>query len=288
MYKGGLWAMTAILLRRLLKQPKLYLVLLLIGSVLDGDSGGARQLFADYQVRVNGFGLFACTTSYSFLLLWMTIGFLVLISDIPFFTPMEQFTCVRLSAQTAMAARAIYALILSIGYAVLMWLMSTVIAGGTLMAPSSWDKALNTMSLGQPVGNVLIHAPRVIISQLSPLLAWTKALVSMIAVLWAVGLTALFLSTIMPKKFVLCLIGILSTLDFAINYMGMRAFLYYISPFSWCRLEYQLTASQGTGRPGELYCWIAPCLLITINLFLILFISTWPKNISRCLNHLEE
>ena len=55
MHKQGIWAMTALLLRRLLKQPKVYLILCLIGCVIDNDIGEARSLYASYQVSVNGF-----------------------------------------------------------------------------------------------------------------------------------------------------------------------------------------------------------------------------------------
>ena len=177
MHKQGIWAMTALLLRRLLKQPKVYLILCLIGCVIDNDIGEARSLYASYQVSVNGFGCFACVTSYSYLLMWMALGFSVLISDVPFLTPMEPFIRMRLTGRASMAARALYLLILSIVYALVIWIMTLLIAGGTLKDPYTWDKALNTMSLGQPVGGAFIYVPRIIISQMTPLLAWAKALV---------------------------------------------------------------------------------------------------------------
>ena len=288
MHKQGIWAMTALLLRRLLKQPKLYLLLLLIGCVMDNDIGEARHLYASFQVSVNGFGCFACVTSYEYLLMWMALGFSVLISDVPFLTPVEPFIDMRLSGRASVAARALYLLILSIVYALVIWIMTLLIAGGTLKDPYTWDKALNTMSLGQPVGDVFLYAPRIIVSQMTPLLAWAKALVSLIAVLYAVGLMILFISTVSARKLVICLLGLITVLDDAIGYMTLNNVLYYLSPFSWCRLEYQLTASQSAGRPGVFYCYAIPCVLIMGSLFLLLFVSARPKQISRSLNRMEE
>ena len=288
MHKQGIWAMTTILLRRLLKQPKVYLILCLIGCVMDNDLGNARHLYASYRISVNGFGCFACVTSYEYLLMWLALGFSVLISDVPFLTPMEHFIRMRLSGRASMAARALYLLILSIVYALAIWIMTLFIAGGTLKDPYTWDKALNTMSLGQSVGDAFIYVPRIVVSQMTPLLAWAKALLSLIAVLYALGLMILFLSTVSARKLVICLLGLMTVLDEAIGYMQLSDVLYYLSPFSWCRLEYQLTAAQYTTRPGAFYCSAAPCVLIIISLFLLLYVSAQPKWISRNINRMEE
>lgn len=288
MHKQGIWAMTTILLRRLVKQPKVYLILGLIGCVMDNDLGNARHLYASYQVSVNGFGCFACVTSYEYLLMWLALGFSVLISDVPFLTPMEPFIRMRLSGRASMAARALYLLILSIVYALVIWIMTLLIAGGTLKDPYTWDKALNTMSLGQSVGDAFIYVPRIVVSQMTPLLAWAKALISLITVLYALGMMILFLSTVGTRKLVICLLGLMTVLDEAIGYMQLNDVLYYISPFSWCRPEYQLTAAQYTTRPGAFYCFATPCILIIISLFLLLYVSAQPKWISRSLNRMEE
>ena len=288
MHKQGIWAMTTILLRRLVKQPKVYLILGLIGCVMDNDLGNARHLYASYQVSVNGFGCFACVTSYEYLLMWLALGFSVLISDVPFLTPMEPFIRMRLSGRASMAARALYLLIISIVYALVIWIMTLLIAGGTLKDPYTWDKALNTMSLGQSVGDAFIYVPRIVVSQMTPLLAWAKALISLITVLYALGMMILFLSTVGTRKLVICLLGLMTVLDEAIGYMQLNDVLYYISPFSWCRPEYQLTAAQYTTRPGAFYCSATPCILIIISLFLLLYVSAQPKWISRSLNRMEE
>ena len=288
MHKQGIWAMTVLLLRRLLKQPKVYLILCLIGCVIDNDIGEARSLYASYQVSVNGFGCFACVTSYSYLLMWMALGFSVLISDVPFLTPMEHFIRMRLSGRASMAARALYLLIISIVYALVIWIMTLFISGGTLKDPYTWDKALNTMSLGQSVGDAYLYVPRIVVSQMTPLLAWAKAFLSLIAVLYALGLMILFLSTVSARKLVICLLGLMTVLDDAIGYMQLNDVLYYISPFSWCRPEYQLTAAQYTTRPGAFYCSAAPCVLIIISLSLLLYVSAQPKQISRNINRMEE
>ena len=288
MHKQGIWAMTTILLRRLLKQPKVYLILCLIGCVMDNDLGNARHLYASYQVSVNGFGCFACVTSYEYLLMWLALGFSVLISDVPFLTPMEPFIRMRLSGRASIAARTLYLLIISIVYALVIWIMTLFISGGTLKDPYTWDKALNTMSLGQSVGDSYLYVPRIVVSQMTPLLAWAKALLSLIVVLFSLGMMILFLSTVGTRKLVICLLGLMTVLDDAIGYMQLNDILYYISPFSWCRPEYQLTAAQYTTRPGAFYCSAAPCVLIIISLFLLLYVSAQPKWISRNINRMEE
>ena len=288
MHKQGIWAMTTILLRRLLKQPKVYLILCLIGCVMDNDLGNARHLYASYQVSVNGFGCFACVTSYEYLLMWLALGFSVLISDVPFLTPMEPFIRMRLSGRASIAARTLYLLIISIVYALVIWIMTLFISGGTLKDPYTWDKALNTMSLGQSVGDSYLYVPRIVVSQMTPLLAWAQALLSLIVVLFSLGMMILFLSTVSTRKLVICLLGLMTVLDDAIGYMQLNDILYYISPFSWCRPEYQLTAAQYTTRPGACYCSAAPCVLIIISLFLLLYVSAQPKWISRNINKMEE
>ena len=53
MCNRGIWNTVIILLKRLIKQPKLYLVVALLVIILDTLIGSARQIVAQYNIHVN-------------------------------------------------------------------------------------------------------------------------------------------------------------------------------------------------------------------------------------------
>lgn len=258
MCNRGIWNTVIILLKRLIKQPKLYLVVALLVTTLDTLIGSARQIVAQYNIHVNAYGSFACLTSYNYLMLWVVLGYLVLISDVPFVTNLSLFVHIRITQRQSWTARMIYILITSILYVLFVFILIAVIEIASLMHPFTWDKALNTMSYGSAVGNSYLYTPAVILSSYTPLQACLLASVLLVCSLSALGSLMLIGTAFIGKRIVLSIAGVIAILDSAIGYMGLPDALYYISPLSWCRLEIIKTASFHPSRPSELYCLLAP------------------------------
>lgn len=265
MYSRGIWGMIAILFKRLLKQPKLYIIIVLLSVVMDGYIGEAREIPAQYNIHVNAYGAFAFLSSYSLLMLWIVLGFLLLISDVPFASSLSSFVHVRITARQSITARMIFIVLAAVLYVLFVFLLSAIIQNASLFHPLKWDKALRTMAYGKPVGNAFLYAPSVILSSYSPLQAWLLASVLLSAILIVFGIAMFLASLYIDRKVILSLTGIFAALDFAIDYMVLPPYLYYASPLSWCRLEFILTAPHHPAYPPVGYYYIMPlCLLLLL------------------------
>lgn len=269
----------SILLRQLLKQPKCYLVFFLLGTIVDEYVGSSREIIQNYGIHVNAYGSFACLTSYAFLLLWLVIGFLVIVSDAPFASPLTNFVHVRITPAQSLLGRMLYVFVLAFLYVICVFFLMVLVEGASLTALHSWDKALYTMAYGNAVGGVYLYTPNVIISSLTPIQAFGRAIIPLICVLTGFGWTILAASLCMDKKAALCGIGILSALDFSIGYMHLPEMLYYVSPLSWCRLELALTANFTPGRPNAAYFQYMPIVFLIVLLIIMLSWLTRPEKI---------
>ena len=248
--------MACVLLKRLIKDPKLYIVLVLLTAILDEYTGGARLAAAQFGIHVNGWGSFACLASYSFVMLWIVAGYLILASDVPFASELSVFECVRLTPYQTCAARVMYIFLLSVCYTLLVFILASLIQLASLLTPMEWDKALYTMSRGQPVGGALLRIPSSIVSAYSPFGAWCAASGLLAAALALLGLTMLCISLYLNKRAAVCAVSLWAALDFATGYMLLDERLYFASPLSWARPEMLELSRYYTAYPSQPYCVI--------------------------------
>lgn len=281
MFNKGIGAILGILFRRLLKQPKLYLVAALLAAVLNEYTGSARLLPQQFNMHINAYGSFACLTSYSFLMLWITLGYLVLISDVPFASRLSLFESLRVTPRQSLAARMLYVLLTSILYVLFVFFLASLIQLASFTQPFKWDKALNTMSLGNAVGGTFLYTPRSIVAGYNPIQAWAQASGLLACVLASFGLAMLLGSLLINKKVMLCLTGAMATLDLAIGYMRLPGVLYYFSPLSWCRLEMLQNAGYYANQPSPGYNLAMPGGLLLLMCACAVCFLTKPKGFTQ-------
>jgi uncharacterized membrane protein YtjA (UPF0391 family) len=245
---------TAMLATKLLREPKLYLVIAMLVAILDEYTGGARHILLQYHFGVNAWGSFACLTSYSYLMLWVVAGFLILISDVPFSSENTLFECVRTTRIQSIVGRIWYILLVSVLYTLMVFLLVSIVQFASPLHPDRWDKALYTMSRGQTIDGVFLRIPSGIVAACSPFGAWAAASALLIAVLFMLGLMMFSLSLFINKRFAICITGLWAALDFAVVYMMLDPSLFYGSPMSWARLELLATAGYYTQQPSVQYC----------------------------------
>lgn len=281
MFNRGTWGAVMILLRRLFREPKFYLVLVLLSVILDEYTGQARHILTEYHINVNGWGSFACLTSYAYLMLWVVSGFLVLISDVPFASEITAFECVRLTSRQSIIARMLYIFVLSVLYTLMVFVLVCLIQFGTLSEPFKWDKALYTMSRGQSVGNTMMYIPANIVSAFSPFQAWCIATGLLVVGLTFFGLTMLCGSLLLDKRIAVCVVGVWAALDFAIGYMFLDSRMYFISPLTWTRLEMLEKAKYYTEYPSITYCLVMLFGVIVLMVGLSLLLSFNQQRFSK-------
>ncbi len=275
MRRNTMLGVTAMLATKLLREPKLYLVIAMLVAILDEYTRGARHILLQYHFGVNAWGSFACLTSYSYLMLWVVAGFLILISDVPFSSENTLFECVRTTRIQSILGRIWYILLVSVLYTLMVFLLVSIVQFASPLHPDRWDKALYTMSRGQTVDGVFLRIPASIVAACSPIGAWAAASALLTTVLFMLGLMMFSLSLYINKRFAICITGLWAALDFAIVYMMLDPILFYGSPMSWARLELLVTAEYYTQQPSVRYCllmllafsglWIAASCLFTKN-----------------------
>lgn len=275
MCNGSVLGIVRILLNKLLRDPKLYIVLVMLAAILDEYTGAARQVVSQYQLHVNGWGSFACLTSYSFVMLWIVAGYLILVADVPFANSLSLFEGVRVAPWQSLLARVFYLFILSVCYTLAAFILACLIQFASLARPFQWDKALYTMSRGQSVGDVFLRIPSSIVAAYSPFAAWCAASGLLAAALTLLGLMMLCISLYLEKRAAVCTVSLWASLDFAIGYMLLDEKLYFASPLSWARLEMLELSRYYTDYPSQPYCvtmlagltafLAALCILFTLN-----------------------
>lgn len=253
MCNGGVLGIVRILLNKLLRDPKLYIVLIMLAAILDEYTGAARQTVSQHQLHVNGWGSFACLTSYSFVMLWIVAGYLILVSDVPFANALSLFEGARVSPWQSLLARVLYIFIISIFYTLAAFVLACLIQSASLAQPFQWDKALYTMSRGQSVGNVFLRIPSSIVAAYSPFAAWCAASGLLAAALTLLGLMMLCISLYIEKRAAICTVSLWASLDFAIGYMMLNEKLYFGSPLTWARLEMVEMSSYYIAYPTSQY-----------------------------------
>lgn len=275
MRKNTTAGVMAILAAKFLSEPKLYLVIAMLVAILDEYTGGARHILLQYHFGVNAWGSFACLTSYSYLMLWVVAGFLILISDVPFSSENTLFECVRTTQIQSIVGRIWYILLVSVFYTLIVFLLVSIVQFASPLHPDRWDKALYTMSRGQTIDGVFLRIPSGIVAACSPIGAWAAASALLTSVLFMLGLMMFALSLYLNQRFAICMTGLWAALDFAIVYMMLDPSLYWGSPMSWARLDLLVKAGYYTQPPSVQYCllmllafsglWITACCLFTKN-----------------------
>lgn len=287
MHNRAVRGTVAILLRRLLMQPKLYLVIILLTTILDEYVGSARHIAQQYSISVNAYGSFACLLSYSYLMLWIVLGYLVLVSDVPFVSEITLFESIRITPQQSLIARILYIFTTSILYVILVFLIASLIQFASFLHPFEWDKALRTMSLKQAVGDAYLYIPSVILSAYSPIRAWSLACGLLICALTSMGLMMLLGSLLIDKRIVISIAGIIAALDFAVFYGVLPDNVYYYSPLSWCRIELPLNADFYVSYPSASYCLLMLVGLLLVLCFAALLVLTRSKWFTHKMTTLE-
>lgn len=192
MFSLNTWGMMELLFARLVRDKKLYLVILMLIAILDEYTGSARNVIMQYNIHVNAWGSFACLTSYSFLMLWIVAGYLILVSDAPFITELSIYECVRITPWQSISARLIYIIVVSISYVIMIFILSSLIQLASFIEIEKWDKALYTMSRGQMVADSFLYIPSVIVSAYTPIAAWFMAVGLLILALTLLGVAMFF------------------------------------------------------------------------------------------------
>ena len=122
------------------------------------------------------------------------LGFVLLVSDAPFRTKQQRFVIQRTGKRTWMAGQLLYILAISIGFTILIWILSWIWIVPHMEWNRDWGSVLKTAALnGVPsTYGVYMEIPYVIIKNTNPITAtlWCAGSMSAVCFLLGVIMTA--------------------------------------------------------------------------------------------------
>lgn len=222
------------------------------------------QVKSQFHVPLNAWGTFACTMSNTQILLMCFVGYILLISDLPFFSSRQTYEIVRSDGRSMMAARAVFVLESTALYLVMLFALFFVMSGSTDFRMDAWDKFHYSYARGMMVDDIMMDAPSGVVLQYTPIRAFLTNVLLLFVVFSIFGLGVLFFSLLLPsKKIVLIAACVLGGLDMAVDEMGLGYRTYILSPLSYTRLEI-----LGMGAVNEYYPSMQKIIIAASVLFI--------------------
>lgn len=198
-----------------------------------------------FHVALNAWGTFVCTMNNPRILLVCFVGYLLLVSDLPFFAPEQTYEIVRSDRRALMAVRILFVLMSTALYLALLFALFGLTGGCTDFRLFTWDKLHYSYARGQEIGDLFLDAPASVVLGYSPIGAFGQNMLLLFFVFSSMGLGLLLLTMLIPaKKMVFALLCAWGGLDMAVDEMGLGYRMYIVSPLSYTRLEI-LEASAG-------------------------------------------
>lgn len=191
-----------------------------------------------YGAVLNAWGTFACAMSNAKILLVCFVGYILLISDVPYFSAANIYEVVRSKRWTIMPVRVIALLKVTLLYFAVLFVLFCILGGCTDFNPNVWDRIHYSYAHGQYIEDLYMDVPGNVIANYTPFSASAVNLCLLLLVFTSMGLLLLFAAMLLPaKKVLLMSLCAWGGFDMAIDEMGFGYKMYLYSPLSYTRLN---------------------------------------------------
>ena len=191
-----------------------------------------------YGAVLNAWGTFACAMSNAKILLACFVGYILLISDVPYFSAANIYEVVRSKRWTIMPVRVIALLKVTLLYFAVLFVLFCILGGCTDFNPNVWDRIHYSYAHGQYIEDLYMDVPGNVIANYTPFSAFAVNLCLLLLVFTSMGLLLLFAAMLLPaKKVLLVSLCAWGGFDMAIDEMGFGYKMYLYSPLSYTRLN---------------------------------------------------
>ena len=217
------------------------------------------------------------------ILLMCFVGYIILLSDLPFFDTKHMYEVIRSRKSELMAVRVIYIIKMTILYLIVLFLIFSLISGSSDFNLFKWDKFRFSSARGIEIDNITLESSKEIVLNYAPISAFMTSITLLFLVFSSFGFMLLFFSMLLPvKKGVISFICVWSGMDMAIDEMGLGYRLYIASPLSYTRLEILGANAGNLYFPSKVRILLMLILLFFGFMFLCIFFP-----IKRRLNRLD-
>lgn len=214
------------------------------------------------------------------------LGYVLLISDAPFCTMQQRFIMQRTGKRIWMTGQLLYILAMSIGFTILLWLLSWIWLLPKLEWSKDWGNVLRTAAInGIPsTFGVYMDISYSIIKNTDPraLTLWCAS--SMIAVCFLVGVIMTALNLWFRKGwgavFIAAVTAISLIPDYSSQNPGPIRMILWISPLNW--MDYSLMGHSEQYLPSHAFAILCPALLgLGLSMLLLLTIGKCNVEIDK-------
>lgn len=193
------------------------------------------------------------------------LGYVLLVSDAPFRTRQQRFVMQRTGKRTWIAGQLLYILAVSMGFTILMWVLSWIWLLPQLQWSRDWGAVLRTAALnGVPsVFGVYMEIPYTIIKNTNPITVtlWYAGVMTAVCFLFGVIMAAcnLWLRKGWGAIFIAALSAISLIPDYSAQNPGPIRMILWISPLNW--MDYSLMGHSEQYLPSHAFAILCPALL---------------------------
>lgn len=241
--------------------------------------GGLNDIAVFYNTKVSAY-VFPFFLSNPSLLLIFGALVIYIFSDLPFTEQNAYFVLIRTNRKIYYAAKILYIFFTSIIVTAVFALFSIILIIPNADFNNQWGKVINTL-LENPQ-TILEHTQAQIgfavngsiVYELTPLTAMAYSVVLMVLVVFFIGVVMMSVSVLVSQNagyvvsgFFVCL----SYFSVFLGYITFGGFLYFISPFSWCSLNWLDIYNSGLA-PSPLYA-ILVIVCVTAVLEIVSFLK---------------
>lgn len=241
---------------------------------------------AYYSIPVNGFSVAFLLTSLNQVFI-IFLGIFILFSDLPFSDNQQMFLISRSGKRAWIFSQVFYVLIVSLMYFVFIFICYCIVLFPNLsFSMNSWGKIIRTISATDKgvMFNVSFQVSPNVLSDFSPLEAFTFSFGSAFAISVILGLVVLFFNLTLKHD-----IGVIvsSAMVFVYMFVHMSGsnIMYFFSPLNWCSI---FVADKNGSSFYPNVSWIISVLCIWLTLEIIALFICSSKKIKFVLDTKED
>ncbi|MBE5938401.1 MAG: hypothetical protein E7265_10280 [Lachnospiraceae bacterium] len=257
-------------LKRLVKSPKIYLIIILTLFFFDNFVMDIKSIAASVKIGITPFVYPILMSGWQGRMLVLLV-IVVLMSDAPFYSGTEKNVFLRVSKYSWICSKVIYVFVLSVVYQILCFAASIIVCAPYIAMGNEWGTAIKTYAYG--ISNGISagsgEGAYVIVSCYSPLEALVKELVIALMVSVIIGLLIMTLNILFNGYAGTVIASVVVILDaFLESFITSSSVIHKILsnlPTVWVSLS---GLSQGDVK--KMHSFGSACLICVIIIFVLL------------------
>lgn len=193
------------------------------------------------------------------------LGYVLLVSDVPFRTRQQGFVIQRTGKQMWMVGQLLYILLVSISFTLMMWVLSWIWLIPELKWSGEWSPVLRTAAMnGVPrIFRVYMEFPYTLIKNTNPITVTLWCIATMAAVCFLLGVVMAVCNLWMRKGWGAIIIASLAAIslimDNSAQNPGPIRYILWVSPLNW--MDYSLMGHSEQYLPSHAFGILCPLLL---------------------------